>query len=322
MRLSRLPLLLTLLMMALAGHSQNVPFQEVVDGTAIPSSFAINELPAEMHAARLTLEKEFNVFSLWLSQAPSGLRNVNGSPGFAQATATFMDCLASNWTKGERKIVDGAEYLITYKMDVPIAVLDSSSAFRGWMELRGFVFKLQLVRASSIIAIEPLTSLTIADVQSAVEAIQSASHMQDQAAYATAAGSAAPGQPGKDTSPFAAEQLGRFIREYAQHYDMKFPSAKTITELQRALRPYMTKDVLWMWNTGNPKKSQYVYNSSLAGLVIAYVTYSWKVPIIYESAPWPDGRRIVVFADGQVKRLTEKEWKEAQKFLKAKVEEK
>jgi prepilin-type processing-associated H-X9-DG protein len=70
--------------------------------------------------------------------------------------------------------------------------------------------------------------------------------------------------------------------------------------------------------THNPAGGQIAYNPALWGVALKDIAEQARTVVFFDSLPWPDGKRIVGFADGHVKFVSSAEWKNLEPQLKAK----
>lgn len=90
----------------------------------------------------------------------------------------------------------------------------------------------------------------------------------------------------------------------ADHEDT-FPSDMQLERDPRLL-PY-SRDAS-AWDTLNPNGGEVHFNLALRGRSLNDLGEITRTPMFYDSTPWPDGSRIVVFADTSVRRVSAEEW--------------
>ena len=95
--------------------------------------------------------------------------------------------------------------------------------------------------------------------------------------------------------------------------DDHFPVAKSTAAAYKQIERYMK-------NTGaerslNPNGGKFEYNFAISGKSTKAIQFPAKTVMFYETKAWPDGRRVVSFADGHVKWLDAAKWAEYSKSL-------
>jgi len=153
MKSIRFGILVLLAAPATFGFAQNMKFSEALDGKKIPAVIKPKDLPADYWAVKITTSGEFNLLELYGGAAFS-FRN-SGMPGEDEerqrAREALIQSIGVAWTKGDKVRVEGQEFLITYRLDVPIGVLGSSGqSFDMWALENPLELTLQLVRPESI----------------------------------------------------------------------------------------------------------------------------------------------------------------------------
>ena len=305
------------LLAALAAFSgaQNLKFSEALDGKKIPAVIKPKDLPADFWAVKITASGEFNLFDLYGGQA-FAFRGVGmGADEERQrAREALIQSVGVSWTKGDKVRIEGQDFLITYRLDVPIGALASSGqSFDMWALENPLDLTLQLVRPESISKITPVPTLSPEKMAKAVEAFTRSLGDEFTGPIGTPASMAA-----RQTAALSnAKQLALGVIMYQSDYDDEFPAKQSTDHVRNVTRPYLKNDAVW--KTGNPNKSRFLFNVSLSGFNAADVDAPAEMPMIYESAPWPDGRRAVAYADGHAKLITNDAWNKLQPLLKAKL---
>jgi prepilin-type processing-associated H-X9-DG protein len=115
------------------------------------------------------------------------------------------------------------------------------------------------------------------------------------------------------------KQIALGMLMYTNDYDDVLPYVQSVVTVKEITYPYIkTKSV---WETGNPA-SQWRFNMCVGGALETDIQEPASTPMFYESAPWPDGRRVVAFMDGHVKLVSSSDWKAMAKYLKLKLKKK
>ena len=306
------------LLAALASFSgaQNLKFSEALDGKKIPAVIKPKDLPADFWAVKITTSGEFSLLDLYGGAAFS-FRS-GGMPGEDEerqrAREALIQSVGVSWTKGDKVRIEGQEFLITYRLDVPIGALGSSGqSFDMWALENPLELTLQLVRPESISKITPVPTLSPEKMAKAVEAFTRSLGDEFTGPIGTPSSMVA-----RQTAALSnAKQISLGILMYQSDYDDIYPARQSTDHVRNVTRPYMKNDALW--KTGNPNKSRFLFNVSLSGFSAMDVDSPAEMPMIYESAPWPDGRRAVAYADGHAKLITNDQWNKLQPLLKAKL---
>jgi prepilin-type processing-associated H-X9-DG protein len=124
-----------------------------------------------------------------------------------------------------------------------------------------------------------------------------------------------PGHPEQAVSSVKQLSLGMLM--YTSDYDDITPFAQSTTAVQYVTYPYIKS--LDLWSTGNPNNSRFLYNTSIGGVAMSDIPEPMNTVMFYESAPWPDGRRVVAFVDGHARVLTDAEWRSYSPTLQLKL---
>jgi len=107
------------------------------------------------------------------------------------------------------------------------------------------------------------------------------------------------------TAVINLKSLAVGMNVYANDFDGVYPNVKDIKTLKVVTLPYMkTKDV---WKTANPK-SEFRLNGAINGVAVKDITEPAKMVMFYESKPWTDNRRPVVFVDGNAQAVSAHEF--------------
>src|SRR5687768_5264792 len=95
----------------------------------------------------------------------------------------------------------------------------------------------------------------------------------------------------------SAKQIALGAIMYLSDYDDQLPWVQNTETIKAVTYPYIKN--LGVWKTANPAKSMFLFNMALGGVVTGTIRERVnKIPLYYESKPWPDGRRAVAYLDG------------------------
>lgn len=102
------------------------------------------------------------------------------------------------------------------------------------------------------------------------------------------------------------KQLGIGLSILAVDYDDNLPYVESTAHLYKIAEPYLKN--LQLTKSLNPSGGRLLFNISLAGVNTFSIEEPSETPLVYDEKPWPDGRRLVFFADGSAKFLSALEW--------------
>jgi hypothetical protein len=121
------------------------------------------------------------------------------------------------------------------------------------------------------------------------------------------------GQPGQPNPAAAitrtlsnAKQVAVGMMLYSNDYDDLFPHAQSTAQAQEEVYPYLKNASLW--KSDNPNGGRLLYNTTLSGVSQTQLPFPAETLLIWDEMPWPDGRRVVAYADGHAKIVTADEW--------------
>ena len=103
-----------------------------------------------------------------------------------------------------------------------------------------------------------------------------------------------------------AKQVALAVLQYSMDYDDVYPLADSTPRAQKIVLPYLKDGRLW--TSPQPEGGRLVYNTALSGLASTSLDRIAETPLIWDEKPWPDGSRIVGFADGHVKVARPEDW--------------
>jgi prepilin-type processing-associated H-X9-DG protein len=332
MRLALAPFLLSLWLApagasgqsAVADHSAISPakdavtFADLLKGDRFPVSVKPSELPEgyrAFHIAASGTSDSSDSLSSPLAMLMFVPMSTQGSGSRQMDTAKILAVLELTWTSGQTiRVVGSPEeaagstggevYLVAYKADLSISDLMAFSDKPS--QAANVTLKLRLIKFDSISSVVP----------------EPAYNRENVAQMLGATGVDAEKEPGpadeaKRTVALSnAKQIGLGLLMYAADNDDYLPSVQGTDEVKKAIAPYLKNDQLW--DTLNPK-SRFLFNMCLSGVSQTAIPSPAETPMIYESAPGVDGKRIVAFADGHVKKVPEADWAGMAKFLKLKL---
>lgn len=197
----------------------------------------------------------------------------------------------ARWTKGDVVEIGGSGFLVTYKTDTIEIMAAQSGEFE---DVTSLVLRLELVSLDNIRTIRPLADLT---PEKYAELFGGLPWVPDGIDVF----------PGRQKPALSnVKQLAVAMIIYQADYDDVSPYVQSTKSAEYLLAPYMMNDDLW--KTLNPNGSRFYLNMAYGGVSSVDVPDPAGTVLFYESRAWPDGRRIVAFADTHAAMLTEEEW--------------
>lgn len=312
----------------IAAHaSAQTSFADVANGTAAPSSLKIADLSADYKAIRLHSAGEpsagmmGSLGGIMMMGMSGGGQNANKMmPAMLQLGA--LNDLA--WTKGQTLNLAGHDFLVTYKLNTGF----DAASMSGPSPKLAANLTLNLVRTDTVISIAPEPGINpdqlrkmLSDAGANIDA--PALHVEggnsDQAISAAIllpvfaqAKTAA-----QETATLSnAKQIALTALLYASDYDDQLPAVQSTDEFRRATIVYTKTHEIW--ETKNPNGGGFRFAMNLSGVSVTSIDNPAEAPLIYEANAWPDGRRIVAFADGHAKRVSAEQWASIEPMLKKK----
>jgi hypothetical protein len=309
--------------LAAIGSAQSLTFREALEGKRIPASLKPKELGNDFWALKITISGETSLLDLYGGAFAFQFRGSSDSNDeLHRSREALLQASGVYWTRGEKVRVESQEYLVAYRLDIPVAAIASSSnGFDMWAIENPLELALQLIRPESIAKMTPVPTLSPEKLVKAVESFTrtlaegigvSAEEL------GTARATAPANQQSKQTQALSnAKQIATGMMIYMADWDDLFPPKPSTPNVQNVIRPYLKNDALW--NTGNPNKSRFLFNPALAGVSAVIVPEPSRMPLIYEDKAWPDGRRVVAFADSSARLVSKEQWATMAPLLKAKL---
>jgi len=248
----------------------------------LPKTLTPAELPDDYYAVEL--ESSGGV-------SPSG---VMAALGQASAPGINVSLSTVSWTKGEVRLVGDIRFLVTYRLDDPAehltrVMLDEQPASRRTR--RPSVLRLTLVRLDGIQTLRPHPEIT------------KAVYLQDLGiGTGTGVVTASP----QTVTVNNAKQMALGLLLYSSDTDDLLPYAQSTEAVRYVIHPYVKNTDVF--KTLNPAGGQLVFNLKLGGVNMAAIEQLAEAPMIYDQNPWPDGSRVVAFADGHVSVVSRQEW--------------
>jgi len=315
--LSSLVALLAIVTPLIAG-AQQATFADVANGVALPNSMKIADLSADYRAMKIqsagnldgALGGNMETYYMYArSVSQMGTEAGEVSNGSFMRMFQLQDVV---WTKGQMMSVQGHDYLVGYRLaismdSVPLA--DGATTPPRWTAN----LVLKLTRNDMVSSIESEPDMT-PDV---LRRLLRQGHVALDVSGARGPGQVDAMGPSAQSRMYSnAKQIALSLMMYANDYDDQFPYVQGTPQLQKLVRPYVKNDTLW--KSLNPAGSDFRFAMNLAGVASSMLPEPNRTPMLYESNPWADGRRIVAFVDSHVKIVSADEWKGIEPWLKRK----
>lgn len=217
------------------------------------------------------------------------------------------------WSKGEMTNMWGTDYILAYRLDVNLRDVQIRPEEHSGMP----PMKLQLVmiKPSEIVQISPDTVWTKENLAHWLEGEKGA-HMHPGAQSESARFNDAQTAAKQTQSLSNIKQMALGLLIYAADYDDLFPAAQSTKAVRFVIYPYVKN--LDVFRSKNPIGSEFNFNTALSGVSQVDIPDPVGTVLLYEPIAWPDGTRVVAFADGHAKKVNEQTWSSISKTLKAK----
>lgn len=229
------------------------------------------------------------------------------------------------WSKGETTSLMGHDYLVAYKLEIGLRT-DMKEQGMSDAPPVGARLRLTLIRNDVIASIAPEPDTDIKAVMKILDdskiPYDAVVIPMDQDESMTTA-ILAPvftqaNKASKQTQTLSnAKQLALGMMMYQADYDDLTPYAQSTAAVKFVTEPYLKNSDLW--KSLNPNGGEFLFNMSLGGVDINDIPSPAETPLYFEKNAWPDGKRVVAFADGHAKVLSAEEWEKLQPMLKLKL---
>ena len=297
-----------------AGQCQSLP---AADSPSAPSA-SIAALPSELAvsgaAQSLTLADLAAPGQNWVRFHLAGGDDNSFESYLEQITNAYGHRTSDDhyYTAGQQIIIAGEPHLIVYKlapnpddysklfsstspgMIKPPPPLTASSKLALTL--------LNLRTAPGLVDIEPFNlQTTLAESQQqfkeASKAVQQAQQREQQAEQ-------------QITALSNARQIMLGMIQYTQDYDNKLPLTTSAAAFKNAVYPYVKSESTFIDPDTN---TPFRYNSKLSKFPLSKINRPDIDVVLYSDQPNSQGNRIVGFADGRAKQITESTWQALKK---------
>lgn len=299
-----LRILFILMGCAMLGAGQS---QTILD-PGVPAKYNLRELPANMKAVSLKTQGMGggglgDIFGGIMSLFMTSLGAAGGSHGADAEAAIAMSLMETTWTNGQVLQIAGGSFLVAYKLDI--------EALKATKQVNDFPMSLRLIRLDAITEVAPHPDLTAEKYAEALGVMMGLGGAPTEPTAASDISIASR----KAVSLTNARQLPSALFMYAQGADT-CPYVQSSRQAMGTLISYLPDSQVT--RSDNPNGAYFYYNINLGGVSTANVSKPAETPAFYESAPWPDGSRIVAYLDGHVKSISAVNWPEVEAALKLK----
>lgn len=284
---------------ALAVATLTLPYAAAAQGPQVqmtPSGTPAAELPLEQ------LPDGFQAYALGVASPSSSMETVLGLYGRVGSgpNSDLADMLNAYWTKGD--VVTGlgdSRFLVTYRVDAPSRM---ATVFGTWGSSPATPeapakLRLVLVRLDSVLTISPIAK---ASKQLLLEVIGTPAQR--------------PIAVLKTTTMSNMKQAALGMTLYTTDYDDVYPWVQSSRAAYEVTFPYVKNKEIF--KTLNPNGGQIQFAMNLGGVESTTLDNPAETPMYYESAAWPDGSRIVSYADGHTKTVTAAQWPRVEEYLR------
>lgn len=103
---------------------------------------------------------------------------------------------------------------------------------------------------------------------------------------------------------------------YSSDYDDVLPWPQDMTTVKAVTYPYVKN--IGVWKSHNPNGGEFQFNMNLGGALFTSLKEPAKIPLYFESKPWPDQSRAVAYCDGNASFSAAGQWNAQQKYMKPK----
>jgi hypothetical protein len=207
-----------------------------------------------------------------------------------------------SWTDGSVVATDAGAFLVTYQMDSSLFMQKSKPS--ADQEL----LKLVLVKRDAIASIAPRPDITKQILENYFKAKEGG---ETGIAVASDAGAA------KSATTSNLKQVALGVIMYSSDYDDVIPYVQDTASAFTVINPYVKNQEVF--KSLNPAGSRLLMNMAVAGVNSSTIENPQQVAMLYDSAPWPDGSRLVAFCDGHVSSVTASDWPKVEATLHLKL---
>lgn len=287
-----------------------VPAQDLgalLRGQTLPNKIKPTDIGEDMRAVKIVHEKQGgggDIFSMLMNPMMM-MMGAFGSMGSGEekpadpdqaAGMAFFDKMSISWTNGSTVKLYEQDFLVTYSVQVNMAQAMKS---KSPPDLSKEDLTLTLINTKHITSITPRTDMTKEE-------------------WLKPAPVPPPGGAGDRASSLSnIKQISTAMIMYCGDYDDVVPYAQSTKGAFEVILPYMkNKDIT---RSLNPNGSKFVLNMAITGVDMSDIDGLSETILFYEDKTWPDGTRLVSFADTSARFVDATEWERFKPTLSLKL---
>lgn len=258
---------------------------------------AVKDLPADYAAFMFRITSDSAMGDLFGGLFGGLLGSFQAMGGNAapdqEASFKLLEAMQLSWTNGKMVEIGGVKFIAAYKLK-----MTASAMSQGPKNGMPADMELTYIRFDAIKAIVPRPDVT---KESLINF--------------------APVPPSPEDARTKAvsnmKQIATGLMIYLADYDDEIPYVQDSKSVLAVLQPYLKNTEIC--RTINPAGGEIRLNMAIAGVNQSQIEDIANVPLFFDSLPWPDGKRVVAFADSHVKVVSEEEWAAMDKYLRLKL---
>ncbi len=279
---------------------------EVLKGKVVPLEYTLEALPDTFFVLDMDTSGQGTATDLMSMMFGTLFQTMGG--GLEKGPATYF---TKYWTDGTEVKIHDEIYLVTYSA---ISTLDLQAMMQSGKEptpeqLRAPLPKslqMKLVNVKTITKLAPVVGMT---KKKAIEMHAAQEKARDIPIAPTA-------QDAQATEMSNMKMVATAALMYAGDYDDVFPKANSTAEFFALLEPYEQERLKPI--SLNPAGGRILCNINLAGVELSSISTPSRTVLLYSERPWPNGSRIVAFADASCVIVSNADWPQIQESLKEK----
>ncbi len=249
---------------------------------SLPETIALSELPSD-----------FRAFHVQFRGGPPVSMGLDSS---RSTGTTEIEQLAMLFFTDNRRFQIGDQTMVAlYSLD--LGSLAQSENNQAPLRLR-----LRFVPADSIVSLSPTSKFDPATIQNLSKDLDKVLKHAQLSAKKTA-----------QLSNIKQISVGQMI--YISDYDDVLPNPPDTNTVANVTFPYIKN--IKIWESQNPNGGHFEFNLNLAGINMGKIPNPAETVLFYENTAWPDGSRVVAYADAHCKVLTAEAWKVVEQKMKS-----
>lgn len=266
--------------------------------TDLPWVIPAAELPEDFRAYHMVIrgEGDATLTNLFMT----GMMMTEADAGMSR----LMQLSNFYWMRPE--VPFGATWVYAYRLDLG-DIFTMLGGMAGATSEEGFKLRLHRIKIEDISVFSARPDFTRADLLAG---------LAGAGATAQAAGPRTEAEARSQTLS-NAQQVAMGLIMYATDHDDVFPFVQSTAGARELTVPYFLSPDLWA--TFNPIGGRFLMSMAVAGVRMTDIEDPRSVPLLYESTAWPDGARVVAFADGRRRLVNAEEWTQIEPLLRARL---